>query len=326
MHPYGDSDTEPKQAEASLRESEERFRLLANTAPVMIWMSGIDKLCTYFNQRWLEFTGRPIEAEMGNGWAEGLHRDDLERCLDTSTKAFDHRETFRKEYRLRRYDGEYRWILDSGAPTFNADGSFAGYIGSAIDVTEHKSAHDRLQEYERAVEGVEEMIAVVDREYRYVIANNKFLKMRNMTKAQVVGRLAHEVLNEGLFQTVVKEKLDECFEGKVVRYEMQYTYPQLDERDILVSNFPIEGASGVERVVCILQDITERKRMEDALRGMNRKLIDAHEEERTRIARELHDDIGQRLGLLMLSLDRLGADAITTLVRLAFRSDHRQRC
>jgi len=304
--------TERKRTEQAMRESEERFRLVANTAPVMIWMSGVDKLCTYFNQPWLEFTGRCFEAEVGSGWAVGVHPEDLERCLDRYTKAFDRRNPFRMEYRLRRHDGEYHWVLDSGAPRFNADGSFAGYIGSAIDVTERrllenerKLAEYKLQEYERAVEGLEEMIVVVDREYRYLIANNKFLKMRNMTKEQVVGRLAHEVLNKGVFEAVVKEKLDQCFQGKIVRFEMKYTYPELGERDIFVSYFPIEGPTGVDRVACIVQDVTERKLAEEALSTVSQKLIEAQEEERSRLARELHDDINQRVALLAVNLEGL---------------------
>jgi PAS domain S-box-containing protein len=128
----------------ALRESEGRFRLVANKAPVMIWMSGTDGLCTYFNHPWLEFTGRTLEAELGNGWAEGVHTEDLRRCLDTYLQAFDRRQSFEMEYRLRRYDGEYCWIFDMGVPRFNVDASFAGYIGSCLDITDRKLAEEAL--------------------------------------------------------------------------------------------------------------------------------------------------------------------------------------
>jgi len=129
---------ERKRHEAVLRESEERFRLMADNAPTLIWMSGTDKLCTFFNRGWLKFTGRSIEQELGTGWSDGVHPDDLERCLSTYTAAFDSRLDFTMEYRLRRYDGEYRWIVDYGAPRFGPDGAFCGYIGSCLDITERK--------------------------------------------------------------------------------------------------------------------------------------------------------------------------------------------
>ncbi|MGA8489746.1 MAG: PAS domain-containing protein [Terriglobales bacterium] len=175
--------TERKQAEEAIRETEERFRLVANTAPVLIWMSGTDRLCAYFNKPWLEFTGQSLESQLGDGWLNGVHPEDLPSCLNTYTRAFERRETFRMEYRLCRRDGIYRWVVDIGVPRF-IDNSFAGYIGSCIDITDSKLA-------------------------------------------------------------------------------------------------------------------------KEALSDVNRRLIDAQEQERTRIARELHDDIGQRLALLTIELEEI---------------------
>jgi PAS domain S-box-containing protein len=140
--------TERKRAEEAVKESEQRFRLVADAVPVLIWMSGTDKLCTYFNRPWLNFTGRSMESELGSGWTEGVHSEDLQRCMDTYSRAFDHCEEFRMEYRLRRNDGEYRWVLDIGVPRFNQDHSFAGYIGSCIDVTEHIRTEEALRKSE----------------------------------------------------------------------------------------------------------------------------------------------------------------------------------
>jgi PAS domain S-box-containing protein len=136
--------TERKRAEEAVRESEQRFLLVADTAPVLIWMAGTDKLYTYFNKTWLNFTGRSLQSELGNGWAERVHSEDLQRCMDTYTQAFDRREEFRMEYRFLRHDGEYRWVLDMGVPRFDHGCSFAGYIGVAVDVTERKLAEDAI--------------------------------------------------------------------------------------------------------------------------------------------------------------------------------------
>jgi two-component system, LuxR family, sensor kinase FixL len=137
--------TKRKIAEENLRESEARFRTVADAAPVLIWMSGPDKLCTFFNKGWLDFTGRSLEQELGNGWAEGVHREDFDRCLDIYGNSFDARQSFTMEYRLRRNDGEYRWVLDSGTPHFADDGTFLGYIGSCIDITERKRAEEKFR-------------------------------------------------------------------------------------------------------------------------------------------------------------------------------------
>jgi len=124
--------------------AETMFRELADNAPVMIWRSGPDKLCDWFNKPWLDFVGRAMDQELGYGWADGVHPDDFDRCVAIYTSAFDAREKFSMEYRLKRHDGVYRWLLDNGAP-FYRDGEFAGYFGSCVDVTEQRQVNERLK-------------------------------------------------------------------------------------------------------------------------------------------------------------------------------------
>ncbi|MGB9243244.1 MAG: PAS domain S-box protein [Candidatus Acidiferrales bacterium] len=138
--------TDRKRAEQTLRESEARFRLVANSAPALIWMAGTDKQCEFFNKGWLSFTGRSMEQELGDGWAAGVHQEDLERCLRIYSTAFDARVEFEMEYRLRRFDGEYRWIVDYGVPRLESDGTFCGYIGSCVDITDRKLSQAALEE------------------------------------------------------------------------------------------------------------------------------------------------------------------------------------
>ncbi|HKN71871.1 MAG TPA: PAS domain S-box protein [Terriglobales bacterium] len=139
-------------------------------------------------------------------------------------------------------------------------------VAVSRDITARKQAEERLREFERVVESLEEMIVVVNREYRYVLANRAFLSRRGMTKEQAVGRSIAEVLNPGVFETVVREKLDECFRGKVVNYELKYKYPEMGERDLSLTYLPVEGPTGIDHAACVMRDITERKRAEEALR------------------------------------------------------------
>lgn len=126
----------------ALSAGEREFREIADFAPVMIWRSGPDRLCDWFNKPWLDFVGASMQGQIGYGWAAGVHRGDYERCIAIYTEAFDARRPFSMEYRLRRHDGEYRWLLDSGSP-YQRDGQFAGYFGSCIDITAHREAEQR---------------------------------------------------------------------------------------------------------------------------------------------------------------------------------------
>jgi len=161
-------------------------------------MSDVDMFCSYFNRPWLEFTGRLLEAEIGNGWTEGVHPEDRTQLIDTRTNCYARREPFQVEYRIRRIDGQYRWILNSCVPRFESDGRFAGYIGSAIDVTERKLAEEALSMVSRKlIEAHEEERTWLARELHDDIGQ----------------RLVSLILNLGWLRSSPKSSLDEVREG-----------------------------------------------------------------------------------------------------------------
>ncbi|HBG18219.1 MAG TPA: hybrid sensor histidine kinase/response regulator [Desulfobulbaceae bacterium] len=149
-----------KQAEETLQENEQNYRNLADSGQALIWTSGTDNLCNYFNRVWLEFTGRRLEQEMGSGWAEGVHPDDMERCLGIYLGAFDLKEKFSMEYRLRRYDGVYRWILDEGCPRYDRKDQFVGYIGHCLDIHDRKIAAEEKINLQTRLNQAQKMEAI----------------------------------------------------------------------------------------------------------------------------------------------------------------------
>lgn len=201
-------------AEARLRESEERFRVMADCAPVMLWRADKTAECDFFNSVWREFTGRTLEAELGVGWTESVHPEDFEPCVNTYLEAFVARAAFRMEYRLRRADGQYRWILDHGVPRFAGDGTFEGFIGSCIDITEMEQATQSAAQANAALEQRVRERDVLLREIHHRVKNNLQLISSILSlQARLLDGQARAVLEEGQLRVrsiaLVHEKLCE---------------------------------------------------------------------------------------------------------------------
>ncbi|KUG24658.1 sensory transduction histidine kinase [hydrocarbon metagenome] len=183
--------TEHRRAEETLREKETQYRALADSGLALIWTSGTDKLCNYFNQPWLKFTGRTLEQEMGNGWTEGVHPEDIDRCVQIYVTAFDKREAFDMNYRLRHASGEYRWIRDLGTPNYNSSGKFIGYIGHCFDITEQKTAEDVIRKLNENLEQrVKERTADLDKTITQLEETNRVFVGRELKMAELKERIA----------------------------------------------------------------------------------------------------------------------------------------
>ena len=257
-----------KRAEEALRETEARFRTLYEQSPVGICLveTGTGRFLGV-NPKYCEITGRTEQDLLSRDFQSITHPDDLaENCEKLRQLARGDLRKYEMEKRYVRPDGCIRWA-EVQVVSVGAEGKTpVWHMAIVQDITERRQAEERLREYERVVEGLDELIAVVDREYRYVITNRAFLKYSGTTKEQVIGRRIDEVVNPGTFAIIIKQKVDECFAGKTVRHEMKYQYPGLGERDIFVSYLLVEGPAGADRIACVIQDITERKRAEEAIR------------------------------------------------------------
>jgi PAS domain S-box-containing protein len=256
-------------AQAQELQTSERFRQIADNLQIVLSLSSADfSTHLYVNRTYEKIWGRTVESLYAdpNSWLEAIHPDDRGRVNDFLQRLTRGEAVDDLGYRIVRPDGSTRWIAGRGYPIFDSQGHLYRIVGSASDITKRKHAEERLREYEKAVEGLEEMIVVVDREYRYLLANRAFLKYRNLERETLLGRLVPDFLDREVFDRIIKPKLDESFQGKIVHYELRYKYPHLGERDLNVSYFPIEGPHGVDRVACVLQDVTERKRADAAIR------------------------------------------------------------
>lgn len=206
------SELESKLAESG-REAEELFHMMADATPVMLWTSGPDTLCTFFNKRWLQFRGRRLEQELGNGWAQGVHPDDLRRAMEVYLKSFRARQEFQMEYRLLRADGEYCWVVDSGMPRSDGSGGLAGYIGSAVEMRERARPVPQNANSGR--------MPLTDREKQVLI-----LVAEGKSTKEVAAALGISYKTADSHRTKIMEKLDVHETASLVRWAIRHSLVQ----------------------------------------------------------------------------------------------------
>jgi diguanylate cyclase (GGDEF)-like protein/PAS domain S-box-containing protein len=253
------------------------LRQVANALPAMIWMCGADGRATLFNKRWLQFTGCPLQQALDGGWVDRVHPDDMGRRQAAHQAALQSREPFETEYRLRRADGEYRWMLDQGAPQFNPRGDFHGYVGVAIDITERKRAEDELRWLSKAVEQSPAIVVITDLNGSIEYVNPKFTELTGYAPAEVLGRNPR-ILKSGETPVEGYRELWESIQTSEWRGEFHNRKKSGELYWESASISPIRDETGKPaHFIAVKEDITERKRMEAALRTS---------EERLRIAAE----------------------------------------
>jgi two-component system, LuxR family, sensor kinase FixL len=270
---------EQRHKASALSESEARFRAMADNAPVLIWMSDTSKLCTFFNKGWLDFTGRMLEQELGDGWAESVHPDDLDLWRTVHGRSFDARQEFAMEYRLRRHDGEYRWVLDNGAPRFEPDGTFLGYLGSCIDITERKRGEEGLEKQRaflrQVIDTDPNFIFAKDREGRFTLANKAVADAYGTTVENLIGksdadfnRNREEVEAFRRMDMEVLDTLKERFipEERITDSDGKVHWLQTVKRPI------IDQDGSANQILGAATDITRRKEAEAELQRNRREL------------------------------------------------------
>ncbi|PZU98084.1 MAG: hypothetical protein DCF32_20120 [Leptolyngbya sp.] len=261
--------TERKRMEFNLRESEERFRSMADNAPVMVWVTDSTGYCTYLSQSWYDFTGQTEATGLGFGWLEAVHPDDQASSNQTFIDANEHRTDFRLEYRLRAKDGTYRWAIDAASPWFDGDGQFKGYIGSVLDISDRKQIEETLRQRETELRlvtnAVPALIAFVDADQRYRFNNRGYEDWFNQSANDLYGRHIREVVGDTAYETI-RPYVEQVLAGQQVTFERSIPFKDGSLRYLSATYVPRVSDQGVvEGFVALINDLSDRRQAEEAL-------------------------------------------------------------
>lgn len=308
----------------AVSESEQRFAALADAAPVLIWMSGPDHRCNWFNQQWLDFTGRDMGQELNDGWTEGVHPDDIERCLEHYKSGTGRRQPFTLDYRLRNAAGRYRWLTDRAVPRHSPDGSFLGYIGACADITERYLAEEALRESERKltqfVDGAPAGIAMFDCDMRYLAASRRYLDDYHIADLDVIGRSHYAIFPKVYEQW--GENFRRCLSGETQRCEEEAcARPDGSVRWLRWEIRPWRNAQGeIGGIILFTENISARKLAEQELRVAKAEAEQANHAKSRFLAAASHDlrqplsALGLYVGVLKHKLAPADAPLLSNMV------------
>ncbi len=293
------------------------FRQVADSAPVLIWLSGVDALCIWFNKPWIDFRGRTLEQEMGNGWAEGVHKEDYDRCLGIYLSNFEKRTPFQMEYRLQRADGEYRWLLDHGVPRYSDTGLFLGFIGSCIDitdVTEIKQAWDTQQNISKRLG---ELAAIVESSDEVIVDKNLdgIVTSWNAAASRVFGYTAEEMIGQSILKLIPEELhpeetifIEKLKSGqRIQQFETRRITKSGQTLDVSLTLSPVRDAQGkIVGASKILRDISIAKRLEQSF--LQAEKLAATGRMAATIAHEINNPLEAVTNLLYLLRSTISGD------------------
>ncbi|MBD2231446.1 PAS domain S-box protein [Phormidium tenue] len=261
--------TDRKRMEANLRESEERFRSMADNAPVMIWVTDATGYCTYLSQSWYDVTGQTAATGLGRGWLEAVHPDDQAIAGQTFLDANERQTGFQLEYRLRAKDGTYHWAIDAASPWFGADGQFKGYIGSVLDISDRKQVEESLRQRETELRlvtnSVPALIAFVDADQRYRFNNQGYEDWFNQSASDLYGKHIREVVGDVAYESV-RPYIEQVLAGQQVTFERSIPFKDGSLRYVSATYVPRVNDQGVvEGFVALINDLSDRRQAEEAL-------------------------------------------------------------